>query len=77
VPDGALDGYETAAQAAERLGIDTSQVRRYCEAGGWEGTFKAHPSLWLVPKGTTPERKSSGRLPGWAKQAEETRSRGA
>lgn len=77
MPDGALDGYETAAQAAERLGIDTSQVRRYCEAGRWEGAFKAHPRLWLVPKGTTPERKSSGRPPGWAKQAEGTRRRGA
>lgn len=67
-----LDDYETAAQAAERLGIDRSQVRRYCEAGRWEGAFKAHPRLWLVPKSTVPQRKNSGRPPAW-----ENRDRGS
>jgi DNA-binding IclR family transcriptional regulator len=33
VLDGALAGYETAAQVAERLGIDASQVHRYCDTG--------------------------------------------
>ena len=62
-----IDAYETAAEAALRLGVDRSQIRRYCEAGRWKGAFKVHPRLWLVPKGTTPERKSSGRPPTWAR----------
>lgn len=63
---GTLADYETSAQAAERLGIDRSQVRRYCEEGRWEGAFKPHPRLWLVPKDTKPKRKAFGRPPAWA-----------
>lgn len=63
----AVPGYETAEQVAGRLGIDSSQVRRYCEQGRFEGAIKPHPRLWLIPRGTVPKMTSGrGRPPTWA-----------
>lgn len=60
-------GYETAQQVAARLGIDPSQVRRYCEQGRLEGAFKPHSRMWLVPRGAVPaEAGVRRRPPGWA-----------
>lgn len=64
-------GYETAQQVAGRLGIDPSQVRRYCEQGRIEGAFKPHPRMWLVPRGAVPtesevRRRPPSWSPGWA-----------
>lgn len=60
-------GYETAQQVAGRLGIDPSQVRRYCEQGRIEGAFKPHSRMWLVPRGAVPmEAEVRRRPPSWA-----------
>ncbi|CAN5787592.1 hypothetical protein BH23ACT11_BH23ACT11_10260 [soil metagenome] len=62
-----IAGYETAQQVAGRLGIDPSQVRRYCEQGRIEGAFKPHARMWLVPRGAVPaEAEVRRRPPGWA-----------
>jgi hypothetical protein len=62
-----IAGYETSQQVAVRLGIDASQVRRYCEQGRIEGAFKPHARMWLVPRGTVPtEAQVRRRSPGWA-----------
>lgn len=58
---------ETAQQVAGRLGIDLSQVRRYCEQGRTEGAFKPHARMWLVPRGAVPaEADARRRPPSWA-----------
>jgi len=63
----AVPGYETAEQVASRLSIDSSQVRRYCEQGRFEGAFKPHPRLWLIPRGAVPRMTPGrGRPPTWA-----------
>lgn len=63
----AVPGYETAQQVASRLGIDPSQVRRYCEQGRFEGAFKPHPRMWLIPKDAVPQTTGgAGRPPTWA-----------
>ncbi len=60
-------GYETSQQVAGRLGIDPSQVRRYCEQGRIKGAFKLHPRMWLVPRGAVPtQAQVRPRSPGWA-----------
>lgn len=60
-------GYETAQQVAGRLGIDPSQVRRYCDQGRIEGAFKPHDRMWLVPRGAVPaEAETRRRPPSWA-----------
>lgn len=67
VGEAGILGYETGPQAAARLGIDPSQVRRYCEQGRMEGAFKPHPRMWLVPRGTIPtEAELRRRPPSWA-----------
>ena len=59
--------YETAQQVAGRLGIDPSQVRRYCERGRFEGAFKPHSRMWLIPQGSAPTRPTVRRRPpSWA-----------
>jgi len=59
--------HETAQQVANRLGIDPSQVRRYCEQGRFEGAFKPHPRMWLIPRGAVPtEAEVRRRPPSWA-----------
>ncbi len=60
-----MDGYEIAARAAERLQIDPSQVRRYCEQGRWPGAFKI-AGRWVMPAGSFPETSGFGRPPRWA-----------
>ncbi len=71
VGEAGIVGYETAQQVAERLGIDPSQVRRYCERGRIEGAFKPHPRMWLIPRGAVPVGSEVRRRPpsweqGWA-----------
>lgn len=62
-----VPGYETAEQVASRLGIDASQVRRYCEQDRFEGAFKPHSRLWLIPRGAMPKMTTGrGRPPTWA-----------
>lgn len=63
--------HETAQEVAIRLGIDPSQVRRYCEQGRFEGAFKPHPRMWLIPRGAVPResevrRRPPSWAPGWA-----------
>ena len=64
----ALEGYETAKEAAERYGIDDSQVRRYCAQGRIRGAVKVGHQ-WLVPVDSWPEEAGPGpgRPPEWAK----------
>jgi excisionase family DNA binding protein len=58
--------YETAKQAAERLGITDSQVRRLCAQGRIEGAISVPEGApqnrrqWLIPKGAMPRRTTSG-----------------
>lgn len=63
----AFTDYETAKQVAERLDIDPSQIRRYCEEGRIEGAFKPHPRMWLIPRGAMPSETGFGRPPSWSK----------
>lgn len=59
--------YETAQDVAGRLGIDASQVRRYCEQGRIEGAYKPHPRMWLIPRGEVPKEAGLRRRPqSWA-----------
>lgn len=60
-----LRDFETSAQAAERLGIDPSQVRRYCEHRRWPGAQKL-AGRWVMPTGSFPETADFGRPPTWA-----------
>lgn len=55
-----VEGYETVEQAAERLGIDPSQVRRYCRDGKMPGATKMG-RMWVVPSGATPQDAGFGR----------------
>lgn len=64
-----VEGYETAADAAERLGIDPSQVRRYCEQDRWPGAVKM-AGRWVMPAGSVPTTAGFGRPPRWAKEEE-------
>jgi predicted site-specific integrase-resolvase len=57
-------GYETSSQVAERLGIDQSQVRRYCTQGRLKGAIKV-ANTWFVPEGEVPDIKGLGRPPTW------------
>lgn len=61
-----MEHYETVAQVAKRLGIDSSQVRRYCEQDRFRGAFKLHPRMWLIPRGAVPQTTGYGRPPSWA-----------
>lgn len=66
VGEAGIGGYETAQQVALRLGIDPSQVRRYCEQGRIDGAFKPHPRMWLIPRGAIPtEAELRRRRPSW------------
>ena len=66
--------YETAKQAAERLGITASQVRRLCAQGRLEGgisvpeDFPPSRRQWLIPKGAMPKRVPGGmgKPPVWS-----------
>ena len=62
----AIEDYETTTQAAERFGIDPSQVRRYCEQGRIAGIVKV-ANRWLIPKDSWPVPAGFGRPPEWAK----------
>ena len=62
-----VQGYETAAEAAERLGITPSQVRRYCEQERWPGAVKM-AGRWVMPKASVPTTAGFGRPPRWAKE---------
>jgi hypothetical protein len=61
--NGGFADFETTTEVAERLGIDSSQVRRYCEQGRFEGAFKPHTRMWLIPRGTEPNIRNVGRRP--------------
>jgi hypothetical protein len=63
-----FEDYETAAEVAARLGIDSSQVRRYCEQDRFNGAFKPHPRMWLIPRGAMPTETGFGRPPTWQDQ---------
>lgn len=65
-----LEGYESSAQAAERLGIVPSQVRRYCEQDRWPGAQKV-AGRWFVPDGSKPTLSGFGRPPKWAKEEDD------
>ncbi len=58
--------YETAKQAAQRLGITDSQVRRLCAQERLEGAISVPEEAplnrrqWLIPKGAVPRRTTSG-----------------
>ncbi len=62
-----VKGYGTAAEAAARLKIDPSQVRRYCEQGRWPGAVKM-AGRWVMPSGSVPTTAGFGRPPRWAKE---------
>lgn len=62
-----FEDYETATEVAARLSVDSSQVRRYCEQDRFEGAFKPHPRMWLIPRGAMPTQTGFGRPPSWAR----------
>lgn len=70
----ALEDYEPASHTAIRLGIDPSQVRRYCEQGRMPGAVKIS-HRWLIPLDSTPETKGFGRPPKWPKNVEESQEK--
>ena len=66
--------YETAKQAAERLGITDSQVSRLCALGRLKGAiylpddFPPSRRLWLIPPAAWPKRVPAGigKPPVWS-----------
>jgi hypothetical protein len=66
--------YETAKQAAERLGITDSQVRRLCAQGRLGGAifvpedFPPSRRQWLIPHDVWPKRVPGGmgKPPVWS-----------
>lgn len=61
-----LEGYESSQQAAERLGITASQIRRYCEQDRFKGAQKV-AGRWFIRTGSVPTTAGFGRPPRWAK----------
>lgn len=59
-----LEGYQSAKAAAERIGIDDSQVRKLAAAGRLPGATK-FGNLWLVPEDSWPQASQFGRPPRW------------
>lgn len=64
-----LPGYETAAQAAERLGISSVQLRKLCNQGRVPGAQYV-ADRWFIPQGVMPIAKSFGRPPKWGKRGD-------
>ena len=65
-----LEGYETAVEAAERLGITDSQVRRLAGEGRIPGATKV-AGAWFIPRGVQPIGQGKrGPKPRWRKQGE-------
>ena len=63
-----LEDFETIKEAAARLNIDESQVRRLAKEGRLGRSFKAAPRLWLIDKKAWPTSASHmGRPHNWAK----------
>ncbi len=66
--------YETAKQAAQRLGLTDSQVRRLCALGRLRGAiylpddFPPSRRLWLIPHAAWPKRVPGGigKPPVWS-----------
>lgn len=64
-----LQGFETAAQTAKRLGVSDSQVRHLIAEGRIAGAAKV-VGAWFIPAGALPSEKivnGPGRPPRWAK----------
>ena len=62
-----LEDFETIKEAAARLNIDGSQVRRLAKEGRLGKSFKATERLWLIDKEAWPTPASHmGRPPNWA-----------
>jgi hypothetical protein len=68
--------YETAKQAAHRLGITDSQVRRLCAQGRLDGAisvpedFPPSRRQWLIPHHAWPKRVPGGmgKPPIWSNE---------
>lgn len=63
-----LERYETAAEAAKRLGIDKSRITIMCKQGRIAGARKLaenENSPWLVPKGSKPKPSRWGPKASW------------
>jgi hypothetical protein len=58
--------YETSQQVADRLEVDASQVRRYCEHERFPGAVKI-ANRWFIPKGAMPEARNFGRPQSFAR----------
>src|SRR5215217_1898303 len=59
-----LSKYQTGAEAAKRLGISDSQLRRLCAQGRVPGAVKL-ANRWFVPKDAVPRPQHFGRPPTW------------
>jgi uncharacterized NAD-dependent epimerase/dehydratase family protein len=60
-----LESYETSQEVADRLGIDASQIRRFCEQERFSGAVKI-ANRWLIPRGARPDARHFGRTPTWS-----------
>lgn len=63
----ALAGYQSAKEAAERIGVDDSQVRKLAAAGRLPGATK-FGNLWVVPENSWPTVVERGRPARWSVQ---------
>ena len=66
-----IEDFETIKEAAARLNVDESQVRRLAKEGRLGRSFKATERLWLIDKEAWPVPAAhtgrTGRPPNWAK----------
>lgn len=66
-----IEGYETAAEAAIRFGVDGSQVRRLASEDRIPGAVKV-AGVWLIPVDAWPAQMKKeggpGRPPQWGVQ---------
>lgn len=60
-----LAGYQSAKDAAERIGIDDSQVRKLAAADRLPGATK-FGNLWFVPEESWPTVSNRGRPARWS-----------
>ena len=63
-----MEGYETAAEAAQRLGIHRSGVLKLCRQERLPGAIKVggdRRGTWLIPKDSWPLRRWYGPKGKW------------
>jgi hypothetical protein len=63
-----LEGYETVAEAAQRLNLVPSRIRQLLLEGRIPGAVQLPGGAWVVPQGVVPISRGRGPKPKWEKK---------